>query len=727
MTSEVNAYNNMQQQVLCASSDTDRRTADGVGDTRTKCQQEVLLTQPDSQPSGIESVTTPQEDRTCRVPSLGLLPRPDAGPKEQDRDNLMQPSKWIADSRPQSTATAWDDSSEPAASQPESVTWHNSARQSVPPDLHQASETVACPNGSAAWDRCQSGTDASSTSHLSSSTVCTAKQTAALCMPQECMRHGETHSSACSSPAAVAPSFMPPGVPVPPSGNPPQPQLQSNRSRSSDPSLLVHHAGSDASSMSGEHVHVQQQTEHLRFRQGITDQGSPAPEYHQAVPKQQQHGTLQQSVHVPRLQQQASSHQPQDSSNCEINALEPEQAGPKQLQAASSNHDVPAYKGRQEISKQQQQVSNKLSAQVPGMQQAQASSQQQADAWDDSNADPPFITPVHTPQHTANVITSSRSAITQQSHARKPLTKVAWEQQSGTMIPEECHGSDPALEDAPSRRHHITHQHVEESSAVMNRGHAAFPAGLIQPGMDPSPTSTPSVDPISAHPGEDLPTPASSALRYNDHLHDTGRLVPCAGPMRPNGAQPAVLSEPPPSPSLNPTGSSSGSGPWDPAALPFDPPGCWPYQKPPTVNQPKPQPLPAVNQHMQKQHPQLNAVFTPLSVQNSPIVPGHFRIPATTQARATKPQLHSQPISGFESAAQLTATAKPEPPQTAAAQPQNSVGFAQKMHDLISNTDFWPAQDMHHDASRDSDSAESIRANKGMRQVSPQPGGMHIS
>ena len=706
----------MQQQVLCASSDTDRRTADIVEDTATKSQQEVPLAQPDSQLSGTDSVATPQEDKTCRVTSLGLLPRPDAGHKENDHPYFVQPSKWDADSRSQSTATAWDDSSERTASQPESVTWLSSAKQPVPLKLHQASETVAFSSGSTGWESCQSGTDADGTSHLSSSNGCTAKQSAALCMPQESLRHSETHSSACSSPVAAAPSFVPPGMPVPPFGSPPQAQVQTSGSRSSDASLLVHHAGSDALRMSGVHVHVQQQSEHPQSRRSTTDQGSMAPEYHQAEPEQQQHGKLEQSVRVPRLQQRASSHQPQDSSNCAVYAPEPEQAGPQQLQAASSNHDVPAYKGRQELSRKQQQVPNKLSAPVPGVQQAQTSSQQQADAWDDSDADPPFITPVHTLQRTANVTTSRRSAITQQSHARKPLANVAWEQQSGTVRPEECHGSDPALEDGPSRQHHITHQHMEESSAVMNRGHAAFPAGLIQPGMDPSPPSTPSVDPVSAQSDKDSPTPTASALQYND----------ATGPMRPNGAQPSVLPQPPPGSSLNPTGSSAGLGPWPRAALPFDPPGFSPSQKPPD-SQSKFQPLPAVNQHMQKQHPQLSAVFSPLSVQNSPTTPGHFRIPATSQARANRVQPHSQPISGCDSSAPLTALAKAELQQTAAAQPQNSIGFAQEMHDLISNTDFWPAQDMHHHASCGSNSAESVRANKGMRQVSAEPGGIHIS
>ncbi len=200
--------------------------------TKQQRRKQAPPTQPDSLLADFTSVPGSWEDDECksRVSSPGLFPQ--SSPfHTTDHGNAMQQVGWETGSRSLTAGDTWGDNADPGASFPQSAPSVISAQHATLEAQHQPSEAGASSRGSLYCE--VPHTDADSCSQLSTDSAFsasvakpTAKQPTEMRKPRG-GSNGGGRCDACEIPPVPAFfSAMPPGMPMPPSGNPSQPQAQ---------------------------------------------------------------------------------------------------------------------------------------------------------------------------------------------------------------------------------------------------------------------------------------------------------------------------------------------------------------------------------------------------------------------------------------------------------------------------------------------------------------------
>ena len=408
--------------------------------TKQQRRKQAPPTQPDSLLADFASVPGSWEDDGCqsRVSSPGSLPQ--SSPfHTTDQGNAMQQTGWEAGNRPLSTGDAWGDNADPAASFPQFAPSVISAQQATPDAQHQPSEAAKSSRGSLYKEVPQSDADSCSQFSADSAFPASAPKPAAK-QPTEMRKprggsNGSGRCDACEmSPVPAFLSAMPPGMPMPPSGNlsqpqtqqqpqrqphqqpPPQlhtqrpqlqtqrpqlqaglqpqsqsqlqehpqaqlqpqlhPQLQSSGSMSSQGVTDTSDAGSDAVSAAGQHGSQHQPAEPQQEGRRTTGW---LPERHQAKPDKQQLWTSKHATHVP-WSPPAASRQEQPNSNQHTTSLPdyPTQAWPEHQQNQEPNNDIMhVHVQGHELTQKQQQSSTEPPLGLPRTQQAETSAKQQ--------------------------------------------------------------------------------------------------------------------------------------------------------------------------------------------------------------------------------------------------------------------------------------------------------------------------------------------------------------
>ena len=596
---------------------------------------------PPTQLADFTSVPGSWEDEGCQ--SLGSFPGlfPQSSPfHTTGQGKVLQQTGWEAGSR---SLTAGDaggvDIADPAASFPQSVSSVISAQHATPEAQHQPSEAGAPSPRSLHWEVPQSDADSCSQLSTDSALPAPAHKPAAEQPTNTCKPGGQPHGGgpcdACDmSPVPPFLSAMPPGMPMPPSGSPPEPQAQQQprqqpqqqpppqlqrqrpqlqavlqpQSQSQQQSQLqaqpqaqlqpqpqpqprpqlqlsgsmssqgltdMWDAGSDSVSAGGQHGSHHQPVEPQQEKRRTTQQLTGwLAEAHKAEAEKQQHWVSTRPTHVPWLPP-APANQEQLSSKKHPMHLPnyPPQAWPKRHQEPN-NHNSHAHAQGHEWTQKQQQVSTEHPVRLPGTQQAETSPKQQADGWDDSIADPPFNVIIPPPLQDMGCRTS-----------KSAKRSSAWAPQ---------HSSARTALDNKPREHQtdllISQHHNEKSAAIMPTGspsvsastgatitgHSALPKGIIQPGMGTAPPYAPPVHFKSNQPNAEAQMLAASAFLPNGLQPGRGPSNPPELPMHPRDIQPDMDPWRPPVVTLPPKSHQTHLGFPSPSESPMIPNGVQP-------------------------------------------------------------------------------------------------------------------------------------------------------
>ncbi|DBA77471.1 TPA: hypothetical protein ACH3X1_009295 [Trebouxia sp. C0004] len=234
--------------------------------TKQQRRKQAPPTQPNSLMADCTSVPGSWEDDGCqsRVSSPGLIPQ--SSPfQTADQGKVVQQAGWEAGNKRLSAGDAWDDNADHAVSFPQPATSVISGQQAMPEPQHQPSEVGASSQGSPYWEVPQ--TDADSCSQLSTDTAfCVPALKPADKQPTDVRKqrgrfNGGGRCDACDM--SLVPAFlsaMPPGMPMPPSGRPAQPQAQPQHQPQQQPPPQLQ-AGLQTQSQPHSHSQLQAQSQ----------------------------------------------------------------------------------------------------------------------------------------------------------------------------------------------------------------------------------------------------------------------------------------------------------------------------------------------------------------------------------------------------------------------------------------------------------------------------------